>query len=107
MGLYDVCKICTHHTVMVETNHFFQLQVMTFRIMLFGQIRLNKRCLTIMHSAWQQTNTAYQHKRIISTVKRGGGGLKIWDCSPAKRHCRGLGQYTEQRSQNTSKSTAE
>ena len=32
---------------------------------------------------WRKPNTAYQHKRLIPTVKHGGGGLMIWACFTA------------------------
>jgi len=35
---------------------------------------------------WRKlTNTAYQHKHLIQTVKHGEGGLMIWACSAATR----------------------
>jgi len=31
-----------------------------------------------------KTNTAYQHKHLIPTVRHGGGGMMIWACFAAE-----------------------
>ncbi|KAK3518334.1 hypothetical protein QTP86_018638 [Hemibagrus guttatus] len=43
--------------------------------------RVGKR--SVSHYIWHKSNTAFQKKNIIPTVKYGGGSVMVWGCFAA------------------------
>ena len=45
------------------------------------KVELFGRC--VCHYIWRKSNTAFQKKNIVPTVKYGGGSVMIWACFAA------------------------
>ncbi|KAI4898620.1 hypothetical protein NFI96_006400 [Prochilodus magdalenae] len=57
---------------------------MTFGKILGGLIRQKFNILEVVSNyIWCKSNTAFQKKNIIPTVKYGGGSVMVWDCFAA------------------------
>ncbi|KAK3526991.1 hypothetical protein QTP86_006131 [Hemibagrus guttatus] len=49
----------------------------------FAPLRVSLDRRSVSHYVWCKSNTAFQEKNIIPTVKYGGGSVMVWGCSAA------------------------